>query len=341
MRYGIQLRGKRVAPRYAAAETIRLVTIHRGHVSAQAEVPAVGQSWVDLFNLLAEHKVDALVCGGIDIVTRESLSAGGITVIDNVACAVDEVVAALAAGKLCSGYGFQAATALSPAEADRPPVLPDAGAPDPAGDCLACRDKVCLLGGGCPLAAHRQPGAAVNEVACMLDAAADISCEDERLLCRLSELVYFCLEMNYRRIGIAFCIELLEPTEILVGVLKRFFDVFAVGCKVGGRRLEEPPNMSGGREGAFSGIACNPLGQARVLNRLGCDLNVLVGLCMGTDAVFARASEAPATTLIVKDRSLAHNPIGALYSEYYLSEAVRAGPGKVRTPGVVNDYRPQ
>ena len=91
--------------------------------------------------------------------------------------------------------------------------------------------------------------------------------------------------------------------------------------------------------GSFSGIACNPLGQARVLNRMGCDLNVLVGLCVGTDSVFARASEAPVTTLIVKDRSLAHNPIGALYSEYYLSEASRADHGKVRIPDDVDGYR--
>ena len=94
MRYGIQLRGKRVAPRYAAAQTIRLVNMRRGYVSAQAEVPAVGQSWVDLFNLLAEHKVDILVCGGIDMASRESLSAGGITVIDNVACSADQVLGA-------------------------------------------------------------------------------------------------------------------------------------------------------------------------------------------------------------------------------------------------------
>ncbi len=342
MRYGIQLRGKRVAPRYAAAQTIRLVTMRRGYVSAQAEVPAVGQSWVDLFNLLAEHKVDILVCGGIDMASRESLSAGGITVIDNVACSADEVVAALAAGKLCSGYGFQRGPAASPSAEDGILARMNAEVLDPAADCLACREKVCLSGGRCPLAGQPETVAPPGEVTRMLDAAADISCEDERFLCRLSELVYFCLEMNYRRIGIAFCVELQEPTEILVGALKRFFQVFAVGCKVGGHRLDEPPDMSGGQGPAlFSGIACNPLGQARVLNRQGCDLNVLVGLCVGTDSVFVRASEAPVTTFIVKDRSLAHNPIGALYSEYYLSEASRADPVKVRTTGEVDRYRNQ
>jgi len=39
---------------------------------------------------------------------------------------------------------------------------------------------------------------------------------------------------------------------------------------------------------------------------------------MGHDIIFTRNSEAPVTTLIVKDRVLAHNPAGAIYSGYYL-----------------------
>jgi uncharacterized metal-binding protein len=56
------------------------------------------------------------------------------------------------------------------------------------------------------------------------------------------------------------------------------------------------------------------------------DLNVLVGACMGADCIFSRFSDAPVTTLFVKDRSLANNPIGAVYSDYYLKEAARAVP---------------
>jgi hypothetical protein len=69
-------------------------------------------------------------------------------------------------------------------------------------------------------------------------------------------------------------------------------------------------------------IACHPVAQARTLNEAGTDLNVIVGLCMGSDCVFTRESEAPVTTLFVKDKSLANNPIGAVYSEYYLRESV-------------------
>ena len=70
----------------------------------------------------------------------------------------------------------------------------------------------------------------------------------------------------------------------------------------------------------YEHVICNPLGQAELLNRIGTDINVIVGLCMGADCVFTKASKAPVTTLFVKDRSLANNPVGALYSNYYLAE---------------------
>lgn len=58
-----------------------------------------------------------------------------------------------------------------------------------------------------------------------------------------------------------------------------------------------------------------------MLNSLETDINVVVGLCIGSDCVFTRHSIAPVTTLFVKDKALANNPIGAVYSERYLQEA--------------------
>lgn len=44
-----------------------------------------------------------------------------------------------------------------------------------------------------------------------------------------------------------------------------------------------------------------------------------MGLCVGHDSLFIKHSQAPVTTLITKDRVLAHNPAGALYAScsYY------------------------
>jgi uncharacterized metal-binding protein len=59
---------------------------------------------------------------------------------------------------------------------------------------------------------------------------------------------------------------------------------------------------------------CNPILQARILNERGTDLNVIVGLCVGHDSLFIKHSKALVTTLVTKDRVLAHNPAAALYT---------------------------
>ena len=40
----------------------------------------------------------------------------------------------------------------------------------------------------------------------------------------------------------------------------------------------------------------------------------LLGLCVGHDSLFLKYSEAFCTVLVSKDRVLAHNPVGALYT---------------------------
>ena len=63
-------------------------------------------------------------------------------------------------------------------------------------------------------------------------------------------------------------------------------------------------------------VMCNPAGQAELLNEAETDLNILCGLCVGHDAIFSMISTAPVTTLVAKDRLLAHNPLGAVYNLY-------------------------
>ena len=54
-------------------------------------------------------------------------------------------------------------------------------------------------------------------------------------------------------------------------------------------------------------------------NTKGTDFNVVMGLCVGHDSLFYKYSKALITTLVAKDRVLAHNPVGALYqaNAYY------------------------
>jgi uncharacterized metal-binding protein len=64
---------------------------------------------------------------------------------------------------------------------------------------------------------------------------------------------------------------------------------------------------------------CNPIGQAVFLNKAQTELNIMLGLCVGHDSLFIKYSNAPITVFAVKDRVLAHNPLGAIYlsDSYY------------------------
>ncbi len=66
------------------------------------------------------------------------------------------------------------------------------------------------------------------------------------------------------------------------------------------------------RPGTYE-VMCNPVAQAMLLNEQKTELNVVIGLCVGHDSLFYQYSDALCTTLVTKDRALAHNPAGALY----------------------------
>lgn len=333
MRIGIPVLNGRVAPRCTTSDGLLLVNLQRGRVSGCQTVPLADDNWLEFVSQVVAAGVDTIVCGGISRDGKDGLQARKITVIENVACTTDEVLEAIAAGRLRAGYGFE--------PDGRSGGSPEGGSLDPGPthdgkiqalgpaqghlDCLSCKNRVCLLGKDCMTPKGLSAVKTDQDFRSMLESAQDITFEAERTLCRLSEVIYFCLEMKFRRIGVAYCIDLDEPTRILVNVLRRFFKTYPVCCKIGGKIISDPEMVTGGRVGQeiVSPVACNPQGQAMALNAKGTDLNVLVGLCVGTDCVFAKASEAPVTTLFVKDKSLANNPIGAVYSDYYLKEAAQ------------------
>jgi len=122
---------------------------------------------------------------------------------------------------------------------------------------------------------------------------------------RAEEIAPFAKQAGFRKIGIAHCVGLTAAAETLEAMLAKEFEVTRVGCKVFG--IDASELFAGG-----SGTSCNPLGQAKVLNDAGTQLNVAMGLCLGHDILFAKHSAAPVTTLVVKDRVHNHNPIAAL-----------------------------
>jgi len=136
---------------------------------------------------------------------------------------------------------------------------------------------------------------------------------------RVEDTIAFASLMGYRKIGIATCIGLLDETERLSKILTaQGFEAVSVCCKTGSvdkmeLGLDETDKV---RPGTFE-PACNPIAQAEICNRLGTDMNVVVGLCIGHDMLFNKHSKAPVTTLVVKDRVTGHNPAAVLYGQNF------------------------
>jgi uncharacterized metal-binding protein len=139
---------------------------------------------------------------------------------------------------------------------------------------------------------------------------------------RIEEAIRYASFMGYRKIGMACCIGLHDETRVLMKIFRKAgFDVATVMCKTGGFRKADmgvpDKNIMISRTGFGIGyVACNPVAQALILNKENTDLNMIVGLCTGHDAIFTRHAEAPCVTLIAKDRSNGHNPASILYNFY-------------------------
>ena len=149
-------------------------------------------------------------------------------------------------------------------------------------------------------------------------ASAEVEYEGYCQLTRVQEIMTFARKIHAHKIGIANCIGLINEARIFARILRENgFEVYSVICKVGGKAKSA---IGIPKECENIGPAmCNPILQARLLNKAKTDLNVVIGLCVGHDSLFYKYSDAYVTTLVTKDRVLGHNPAAALYTanSYY------------------------
>jgi uncharacterized metal-binding protein len=123
---------------------------------------------------------------------------------------------------------------------------------------------------------------------------------------RVKELIEFARRMGVRSLGLAFCAGLREEAAALRGILESHgFEVYGISCSVQG--------------------PCNSVGQAEVLNALGTDLNVMMGLCIGHDATFLAQAKGPVSVIAVKDRVTCHNPLAVLGCQYQRKKLIGQG----------------
>ena len=214
MIYGIPLFRNRVAPRCTIADSILIVKFSINRIVSKTILKIHIDSWNDLLKIFSDNKVDTLVCGGINYESKKLSEEQGISVIDNVACSADEVLEAIVKGILKPGFGFSADSDYRLNSSGGISAKKNIGLSNDV-DCINCKDYKCLEGKNCELSLQLNSNSENNAIREILNSALDVSLENERLLCRLSELIYFAIEMNYKKIGIAYCTELSEPAGIV------------------------------------------------------------------------------------------------------------------------------
>jgi uncharacterized metal-binding protein len=162
----------------------------------------------------------------------------------------------------------------------------------------------------------------LKNIAC---SAARVEAEGYCHWTRIEEIIAFARKSSFKRIGLAYCIGLRREAARFSEIMTQCgFEMISVVCKTGsipketlGLTEDEKVNP-----GHFEAI-CNPVAQAELLNKAKTDLNVLLGLCVGHDTIFIRYAKSPLTVLAVKDRVLAHNPLGAIYARHYFDRRFR------------------
>ena len=146
---------------------------------------------------------------------------------------------------------------------------------------------------------------------------------------RLQETAEFAKAMGYKKLGMAFCIGLNEEARYIARFYEKqgftFYSVCCKNCSVAKKELglkQVKPELP-------HEAMCNPKMQAKFLAEKGTELYISCGLCVGHDTIFNKSCEGPVTTLVVKDRLLAHNPLGAIYSRYWKQKLGIMEPGEV------------
>lgn len=199
-------------------------------------------------------------------------------------------------------------------------------------DCSSCVSQACILGNKtlpehCPM---RLPG--YDESVRQIYAQSSVASQQiaTQTLCgtkkerdafpRLKLLIEYCKKMDYHKIGIAFCCMVFDEMNQLSRILRKCgFEVVSVCCLNGGTNITEHdvplPEVT---IGPGFDPACNPVGQARLLNAQAADFVIVCSLCAGHDSLAFRFCQAPCTLLSVKDVAMDMCPLNALklYQKY-------------------------
>ncbi len=188
------------------------------------------------------------------------------------------------------------------------------------GDCANCNaNHMCFMKGkSCvPIDEEKVLGLYDERERDIMKAAAYVEATFYMKYTRLQETAEFARQMNYKTIGIGFCMGIRDEAKLFAKYFTdQGFEVKSVCCKNCGISKDSLHLEKVNPESRVEPM-CNPKAQAKYLNDNGVELFVSAGLCVGHDALFSKACKGPVTTFVVKDRVLGNNPMAVVYSGYW------------------------
>lgn len=188
------------------------------------------------------------------------------------------------------------------------------------GDCANCNcNHMCYAKGKSCVEIDQDKALAIydKEERRIMKAAAYVEATFYMKYTRLQETAEFAKRMGYKIIGLGFCMGIQDEAKLFARYFtQQGFEVKSVCCKNCGINKDVLKLKKVSKDNPVEPM-CNPKGQAQYLNEHGAELFVSAGLCVGHDALFAKACNGPVTTLVVKDRVLGNNPMSVVYSSYW------------------------
>jgi uncharacterized metal-binding protein len=159
-----------------------------------------------------------------------------------------------------------------------------------------CRNKECLTGKNCSVIKSGIEYSGENLKSIQISAWLESS---NKKRTKLEEITIYAKRLGYRKIGIAFCIEYEREARLVYDILSKYFEVFSVCCKI--CSFEKTSlGIKKSEELEFE-AACNPIGQALLLNDDLTDLNIMLGLKTGYDILFVKYSDASSISLPIQE----------------------------------------
>ncbi len=188
------------------------------------------------------------------------------------------------------------------------------------GDCANCNcNHMCFMKGKSCVKIEDEKilGLYDDEERRVMKAAAEVEAGFYMQYTRLQETAEFAKKMGYKTVGLGFCMGIRDEAKLFAKYLTdQGFTVLSVCCKNCGINKDVLGLQKVNPNNALEPM-CNPKAQAQYLNEHGAELYISAGLCVGHDALFAKACNGLVTTLVVKDRVLGNNPMAVVYSSYW------------------------